>query len=240
MTTTFLKRVLDSLSVFEARSLVALLSVYLLVAPGGASGGQGPDRTAAQPLSLMIDIVEGEGAINNIKAGTAREPIVEVQDENHKPVSGALVSFSLARHGLGNLFSNPVLRATTDSTGRVHVNPLDLSKHPGRLEIHVHASYQGRNASVTIQQTNVVTANAAASGAGATSATGASAGGVSAGAAATAVGVAAVPVVSGLSIAVIAIAGAVAVGATVGALAAAGTIGGGGKTATVSVGTPHF
>jgi hypothetical protein len=150
------------------------------------------------------------------------------------------VSFSLARHGAGNLFSRTVLQATTDSTGRVSANPLQLSHNTGRLEIHVKASYRGHTATQTIHQTNVV--QAADAGAGSTAAgTTATTAGAPAGAVATAVGVAAVPVSAGLSVAILTvIVAAVFAGATVGGLAASGAIGGGGKTATVSVGTPHF
>ena len=44
---------------------------------------------------LNLVIVEGEGAINNVRQRTAREPIVQVEDENHKPVAGAVVVFLL-------------------------------------------------------------------------------------------------------------------------------------------------
>ena len=44
-------------------------------------------RAAATPP--RIEVVEGDGAINNIRQRTAREPIVQVEDENHKPVAGA-------------------------------------------------------------------------------------------------------------------------------------------------------
>ena len=37
--------------------------------------------------SALRFIVEGEGAINNIRLRTAREPIVQVEDENRKPVA---------------------------------------------------------------------------------------------------------------------------------------------------------
>ena len=39
---------------------------------------------------LNLVVVEGEGQINNIKQRSAREPVVQVQDENHKPVAGAI------------------------------------------------------------------------------------------------------------------------------------------------------
>ena len=36
------------------------------------------------PTSLQILIVEGDGAINNVKQRVNREPIVQVEDENGK------------------------------------------------------------------------------------------------------------------------------------------------------------
>ena len=44
---------------------------------------------------LNIVIVEGEGATNNIRQRVARQPIIQVEDENHKPVAGAVVVFTL-------------------------------------------------------------------------------------------------------------------------------------------------
>ena len=43
----------------------------------------------SSPRELAMEVqlcVEGDGAINNIRQRTAREPIVQVEDENHKPV----------------------------------------------------------------------------------------------------------------------------------------------------------
>ncbi len=54
---------------------------------------------------LNIVIIEGEGAINNIKQRTAREPVVQVEDENHKPVAGAAVIFALSDQGAGGTFA---------------------------------------------------------------------------------------------------------------------------------------
>lgn len=57
-----------------------------------------PAAFAQQALNLVI--VEGEGAINNIRQRTARDPIVRVEDENHKPVAGAAVVFLLPSRAL--------------------------------------------------------------------------------------------------------------------------------------------
>ena len=60
----------------------------------------------AQAGQLNLVIVEGEGAINNIRQRTAREPIVQVEDENHRPVAGAAVVFALPSNGASGVFAN--------------------------------------------------------------------------------------------------------------------------------------
>jgi hypothetical protein len=51
------------------------------------------------PPMLNIVIVEGEGAINNVKQRVNRDPIVQVEDENHRPIAGAAVVFFLPDQG---------------------------------------------------------------------------------------------------------------------------------------------
>lgn len=185
-----------------------LLTPYRLLAQAGA------------PQALNIEIIEGDGAINNLRLRTAREAIVEVQDENHKPVSGALVLFSAKG---GGSFTRTVLKATTDSTGRVRANPLDLHTKAGRFDIQIKASYRGRSATQVLHQTNSLQ------------------GGPSNTASSTsAAGVQAVPAGAGLSTAGILIIAGLVAGGVVGGLFGAGVIGGGGKTAQISVGAPHF
>src|ERR1700760_600446 len=60
------------------------MPVHAQVLKAGPEGG---------PQKLFINILDGEGALNNIRRRDAREPVVQVTDENHKPVSGALVLF---------------------------------------------------------------------------------------------------------------------------------------------------
>src|SRR5579859_1089862 len=75
-------------------------------------------QTPAPMLNIVI--VEGEGAINNIKLRTARETIVQVEDENHKPVAGAAVVFTLPNQGAGGSFAGnaQTLTSVTDANGR--------------------------------------------------------------------------------------------------------------------------
>ena len=87
------------LLVTSTRCLVSLSLSFLLAVPDVARAA--PQAPAPAPAKLNIVIVEGEGAINNIRQRTAREPIVQVEDENHRPVAGAAVLFLLPENGPG-------------------------------------------------------------------------------------------------------------------------------------------
>ena len=60
-----------------------------------------PDAPMPAPQGLQIEILDGDNALNNIQQRTAREPIVQVTDENHKPVAGALVLFAVRENPNG-------------------------------------------------------------------------------------------------------------------------------------------
>ena len=40
-----------------------------------------------------ISVIDGEGALNNVVTKASREPVIQVTDANHKPISGAYVEF---------------------------------------------------------------------------------------------------------------------------------------------------
>jgi hypothetical protein len=169
-----------------------------------------PAQDAQPPAAgkLNIVIVEGEGAINNVRQRVAREPIVQVEDENRRPVAGAAVTFLLPNQGAGASFANGAqsLTITTDAQGRAVARGLRPNNVNGRYDIRVNASHQGRTASATISQTNAVAAAAAAGG------------------------------ISAKLIAILAVAGAAAAGATV--AATGGGSGNGAARPTPTVITP--
>jgi len=115
---------------------------------------------------LNLVIIEGEGATNNIRQRTAREPIVQVEDENHKPVAGAAVVFLLPDQGASGTFANGshMLTVTTDAQGRAIAHGFHPNNVSGQLNMRVSASFQGKTATATISQTNVAAAAAAAAG----------------------------------------------------------------------------
>jgi len=122
-----------------------------------------PAASQAAPM-LNLVVVEGEGATNNIRLRTAREPIVQVEDENHKPVAGAIVVFTLPSNGAGGTFANGArtLSMMSDSKGQAVARGFHPNGLKGQFQIRVNASYQGQTSSTSINQTNVAIAGAAA------------------------------------------------------------------------------
>lgn len=140
------------------RPFLAIVLSYLLAAP--ILPAQAP---AAVPKALNIVIVEGDGAINNIRQRVAREPIVEVTDENRKPVAGAIVTFLLPGSGPSGAFPGGAntLTVTTDSMGRAAARGLRGNALEGSYRVRVTASYQGLTASTEFGMSNAAAAAAA-------------------------------------------------------------------------------
>lgn len=157
-----------------SRPVTALLTMLAVLAAALVT----PQRVAAQEAGglLNIVIVEGEGAVNNIRQRVAREPIVRVEDENRRPVAGATVVFLLPGDGPGGLFpgGERMLTVQTDESGQAVARGLRPNNVTGEFTIRVTASFAGRTATAIIGQTNTLAGAAAAAGAGA------AAGGISA------------------------------------------------------------
>src|ERR1035437_929256 len=127
-----------------------------------------PLHAQTLPTELNIVVVEGEGAINNVRQRVAREPVVRVEDENHKPIAGAAVVFTLPTEGATGEFSNggKSLTMITDSQGRATAQSLRLNQVAGKMPIHVNASYRGLTARTSITQFSVLPPGARASSGG--------------------------------------------------------------------------
>lgn len=109
------------------------------------------------PAELNLVVVDGEGAINNIGQRALHDPVVRVEDENHKPVSGAAVVFTVPTEGASGEFAKgeKSLVVTTDQQGQAVAQGLKANQVAGRLQIHVTASYRGRTARTNITQFNM-------------------------------------------------------------------------------------
>ncbi len=124
------------------------------------------DLARAAPAKINIIILEGDGVINNLRQRTARETIVQVEDENHRPVAGAAVVFLLPDKGPGGVWENGTrtLQVITDSQGRAAAKGLRPADTSGKFQIQVEATYQGMTATASVTQMNAVITGALAGG----------------------------------------------------------------------------
>ena len=127
----------------------------------------GPAQEAAPPVpALRIVILEGEDVSNNIKERTAREPIVQVQDENHKPVGGAAVLFTIqsgSGHAGGSFLNGAkTFSGQTDANGQITAKGFHPNGHTGQFHVNVTASKGQLVSHSTINQTNMAAATSSA------------------------------------------------------------------------------
>jgi len=123
-----------------------------------------PELHASMPeksAGIVITILEGEGALNDIRQRTAREPIVQVQDENHRPIAGAAVVFLLPGSGPGGSFPNGALKlaTVTDNDGKAVAKGLQPNNVVGPYQIQVVVTVAGQTAEATIHQQNAKASN---------------------------------------------------------------------------------
>jgi len=109
------------------------------------------------PPKLGIVVVEGEGATNNLKDQTVPPTVIQVVDENQKPIAGAAVTFFLPNQGPGGTFFDGTrsMTLTTDAQGRATLRGIRFNRLSGQMQIRVTASSGGQTATATITQTNV-------------------------------------------------------------------------------------
>jgi hypothetical protein len=146
-------------SMMQLKNSCSLLLIPLLL-----SNLLAPPAAAQTAASIGIVVVAGEGAINNVNERVTRDVIVLVEDQNHKPVSGAAVSFFLPNEGPGGTFANGTnsLTTTTNEQGRAAARGIQFNNQAGPMPIRVSASYAGRTASIVINQSNVTSGTSSA------------------------------------------------------------------------------
>ena len=125
--------------------------------PAQTGAAPAPGRTTAVS-KLNINVVEGAGAVNNVRTRAARELGVEVDDENDKPVPGAMVTFFAPNEGPGGTFAgdSQLITVMTDKEGRALVNSFRPNGTAGDYKIQVTASYGDQVANATISQANQI------------------------------------------------------------------------------------
>jgi len=187
---------------------------------------QSPSPQANKVPRLDVVVLAGDGGVNIVKSKKAVMPVVEVRDQERRPVPGLAVTFLAPGSGPHVTFAygSSTYSTVTDTNGRATVSAM-TPVGQGEFKINVSATLQGQTATAVISQTNYLTvgaANAAAGGRGTPGAT--TAGG-------------ATPASHGISKTVIAVVIA-GVAAGAGAAVALGKGGGGGSSTSTTPSSP--
>ena len=105
---------------------------------------------------LRLEVVEGDGAINNVHLHRAHDAIVKVTGSGGEAVSGATVTFHLPVSGPSAVFPDGALNLTveSDARGLAAARGLRPNSLPGPFQIRVSVSLRGSTAESTLRQTN--------------------------------------------------------------------------------------
>lgn len=147
----------------SALSLVSALALMLSVLPVPRLQAAVMLGQQSEGPPLRIEVIEGEGAVNNVRQRVAREPTIRVVDRNNKPVAGAAITFLLPQMGAGGTFANgaTILNVITNQQGIAVASGLQANAAAGAFQINVVASFQGQTATAAIAQSNAAAATSA-------------------------------------------------------------------------------
>lgn len=103
-----------------------------------------------------IEVIEGDGAINNIRLHRAKEPVVRVVDQDGHPIPNVAVTFLLPGQGASGTFADgqASLTVMTDADGQAVGRGLRPNGSAGQFQIRVTTSFQGQSGATNISQTN--------------------------------------------------------------------------------------
>ena len=136
-----------------------LVPVMLLEGVAAAQESKPVFTPGAQPQTssgtLKILVLEGQNGVTNIRLNQMVMVVVEVRDEDDRPVEGAKVEFQLPLMGPSGSFEGGVRskEATTNVQGQVS-STYTPNSDLGRFQIQVKATLGPRTGTATIAQRN--------------------------------------------------------------------------------------
>jgi hypothetical protein len=136
-------------------ALANVLSIPLVIAliPYGLAPHLQAQTT---PSRIDVVVVGGEAAVNGLLQRVTQDPVVRIEDPDHQPVSGAVVTFNLPISGTSGEFGNGSKNSSvvTGIDGLAAARGLRTNEIPGRFQILISASYRGLTARGLINQNN--------------------------------------------------------------------------------------
>jgi hypothetical protein len=145
---------------------LCVLLVVLTLSCAQSWAQQAPPATTNPPDSKMSEklrvlVLEGEHSLNDTERGLPALTVVEVRDENDRPVENADVTFRLPPSGPGGSFPGQKFSRTvrTNAQGQAAPTGLTLNHELGAFAITVTAIYGTLMGRATIHQTNEARVN---------------------------------------------------------------------------------
>jgi hypothetical protein len=134
------------------QAILALVICVFLAFPAHAA--EAVSRNTFKGLKILV--LSGAGAINSIPSRTSTTPVVEVRDENDRPIERADVVFEAPATGAGATFSKdrPILEVKTNAEGQAAAAEYRPNEIAGAFVISVKVSAGERAGSVEIHQSN--------------------------------------------------------------------------------------
>ena len=114
--------------------------------------------------SLKIRVLAGNGAMNDLERRVMAPLVVQVIDQDERPMEGAEVIFRFPINGAGATFAGGKTSITvrTNGTGQAAAVNWTANGQTGTFQVHVTASYANQVGETTLSMTNVTRIVAAA------------------------------------------------------------------------------
>jgi hypothetical protein len=155
-----------------ARILIVLLPIVPVLAEQQGQGApQAPLSPSANPAAqpgqpatapavvqnLKIIPLAGKGEMNDLERHIMAPLVVEVLDQDQRPVEGAEVVFRFPINGPGAVFSDGKTSKTgrTNGQGQAAAMNWTANNQVGQFDVHVTASYGNQTGEITVPMSNV-------------------------------------------------------------------------------------
>lgn len=137
--------------------------IFLLVVPPGGYGQQATPPTvkpmAPLPIvqNLKVLALAGNDGLNDLERHTVAPLVVQVLDQNDRPVEAADVVFRFPLKGPGATFADQKTSQTirTNSQGQAAATNWTANNEVGTFQVHATATYGNQMGEKTISMTNV-------------------------------------------------------------------------------------
>jgi hypothetical protein len=135
----------------------------VLAWPTGAVGQQ-PSTPPLKPMaplptvkSLKVTALAGDGEMNDMERRVMAPLVVQVIDQNDRPVEGADVVFRFPLNGPGAVFADQKTSKTakTNAQGQAAATGWVANGELGKFQVHVTAMYGNQIGEATVSMTNV-------------------------------------------------------------------------------------